>query len=166
MDQLGILATLGSIAASMVGFAGLLTAFRASNERLDANDVTNIRILLIFSVSALVFALLPLPFAAGDLAHEPAWRGFAITLGLYLLFWTIQSPRWMKRKRLRPRRPLLYAAMLIAQGVMGSVMVAASLLSWHAHSLYVAGVLWCLIAAIVVFVVQVFRMLPLNGREE
>lgn len=166
MDQLTILATLGSIAASMVGFAGLLTAFRASDERLDPNDVSNIRILLIFSVSALVFALLPLPFAAGDLAAEPTWRSFAIILGLYLLFWTIQSPRWMKQKRLRPRRPLLYAGMLAAQGLMGSVMIAGSLLTGHAHSLYVAGVLWCLITAIVVFVVQVFRMLPLGSREQ
>jgi len=161
MDQLAILATRGS----MVGFAGLLTALRASDERLDPNDVSNIRILLIFSVSALVFALLPLPFAAGGLAAETTWRGFAIVLGLYLLFWTIQSPRWMRQTRLRPRRPLLYAGMLVAQGVMGSAMILGSLLSGPAHSLYVAGVLWCLIAAIVVFVAQVFRMLPLNSRE-
>ena len=123
MDQLAILATLGSIAASMVGFAGLLTVLRASDERLDPNDVSNIRILLIFSVSALVFALIPLPFAAADLADGSVWRSLAILLGAYLLFWLVQSPRWMKRKRLHPRQPLLYVTMLGAQGVLGGAMI-------------------------------------------
>ncbi|MES2904217.1 MAG: hypothetical protein V4696_08540 [Pseudomonadota bacterium] len=162
MDQLAILATLGSIAASMVGFAGLLTAFRAANERLDPNDVTNIRILLIFSVSALVYSLIPLPFAAGDLADGRVWRSLSIILGAYLLFWTVQSPRWMRRKRLRPRRPLLYVVMLAIQGLLGVAMVWGGLMSEQAHALYVVGVLWCLITAIVVFVAQIFRMLPLS----
>ncbi len=162
MDQLAILATLGSIAASMVGFAGLMTAFRASNEHLEPNDVTNIRILLIFSVSALVFALIPLPFAAGDLAGGRVWKSLAVLLGAYLLFWTVQSPRWMRRKRLRPRRPLLFVVMLAIQGLLGMAMVAGGLLTRQAHALYVVGVLWCLITAIVVFVVQIFRMLPLE----
>lgn len=162
MDQLAILATWASIAASMVGFAGLLTAFRASDEALAPNDVTNIRILLIFSVSALVFALLPLPFAAGDLANGRVWRALAILLGLYLSFWVVQSPRWMRARRLRPRSPLLYASMLGVQGLLGATMIGAALLTGEGHALYVVGVLWCLITAIVVFVAQIFRMLPLS----
>lgn len=161
MDQLATLATLASIAASMVGFAGLLTAFRAANERLDPNDVTNIRILLIFSVSALVFALIPLPFVAGELTDGKVWRILAIMLGVYFLFWTVQSPRWMKARRLRPRRPLLYILMLAIQGILGATLVVGGLISTHSHALYVVGVLWCLITAIVVFVVQIFRLLPL-----
>lgn len=149
----------------MVGFAGLLTAFRASNESLSPNDVTNIRILLIFSVSALVFALIPLPLAAGDMADGPAWRSLAIALGAYLAFWTIQSPRWMKRKGVRPRSPLLYATMLILQGGLGVLLIAGAMLSGQAQALYVGGVLWCLITAMVVFVAQIFRMLPLGIRE-
>lgn len=164
VEQIGLLSTLASIAAAMVGFTGLLTAFKASTDSLSPNDVSNIRILLIFSVSALVFALLPIPLLAFD-AHS-GWFGLLTgLLGAFLLLWLVQSPRWMRRKRLRPRNPRLYWTMLIAQAALGMVLLAAALLRWPAEPFYVTGVMWCLVTAIVVFVVQVFVMLPIGPSE-
>ena len=161
MDPSALLSTLASIAASLVGFSGLLTAFRAANHSLDANDINNIRTLLIFSVSALVFALLPLPFAAG---HSPDWLWSVLTLllGANLLFWSWQSPRWMKRKGLRPRRPLLYLAMISLQALLGAALATGAFLLASPAVLYAIGVLWFLVAAIIVFVVQIFFLLPMD----
>ena len=49
--------------------------------------------------------------------------------------------------------------------VLLAAMVGGGLMSGQAHALYVVGVLWCLITAIVVFVVQIFRLLPLDPRD-
>ena len=161
MDAPTVLSTMASIAASLVGFSGLLTAFRTANDSLGPRDLNNIRTLLILSVSALVFALLPLPLAA---AKWPAWWWNLLTLvlGVNLLFWSVQSPRWMTKKDLRPRYRALYLGMIAAQALFGALLVAGAIVLAETSALYTAGVLWFLIAAVVVFVVQVFPLLPVD----
>lgn len=162
MDLLSILA---SVAASMVGFTGLLTAFRANSDSLSANDVTNIRILLIFSVSALVFALLPLPFLAFETGmHWLRWLTGA--LGAYFLFWSIQSPVWMSRHRVKPRSWQLYWTMIAMQALVGIVLLAGALVGHKPLAIYTVGVLWALVTAVIVFVAQIFVMLPVTGQGE
>jgi hypothetical protein len=165
MDVLTVLATMASVAASMVGFAGLLTAFRAANESLGAYDVNNIRSLLICAVSALLFALLPLPFAPSALT-APAWVGLTILIGANLLFWPLQSPRWMKRQGIRPRNPRLYFVMMMSQAALALLLIVGAFIIAEPAMLYALGVLWFLIAAIVVFVVQVFLLLPMKRDAE
>jgi hypothetical protein len=106
-EVIALLSTLSSVAAAMVGFSGLLTAFRVSVETLDPNDVSNIRILLIFSVAALLFAIIPLPFhVVGN--DEAMFVALTIALGIFLAVWLWQSPRWMRRHQLKPRNTRLY----------------------------------------------------------
>jgi hypothetical protein len=162
VDSPTVLATMASIAASLVGFSGLLTAFRTANDQLGPRDLNNVRTLLILSVSALVFALLPLPLAASPWAGR-GWTVLTILLGANLLFWSVQSPRWMRKKRLQPRSRLLYRLMIAAQGLLGIGLIAGALRLADAAPLYAVGVLWFLIAAVVVFVVQVFPLLPVDG---
>lgn len=162
MDAATVLTTMASIAASLVGFSGLLTAFRTANDSLGPRDLNNIRTLLILSVSALVFALLPLPFAASHW-DDGYWAGLTLLIGVNLLFWSVQSPRWMRKKGLRPRYRGLYMAMIAAQGALALALVAGALMLDDPSALYTVGVLWFLIAAVVVFVVQVFPLLPVDG---
>lgn len=162
MDASTVLTTMASIAASLVGFSGLLTAFRTANDTLGPRDLNNIRTLLILSVSALVFALLPLPFAASRWTGG-WWAALTFLLGANLLFWSVQSPRWMKKKGLRPRYRALYLTMIAAQAVLALALIAGALLLDDSSALYTVGVLWFLIAAVVVFVVQVFPLLPVDG---
>ena len=163
-DLLAVLAILASVAAAMVGFSGLMTAFRSSSDDLKPNDLHNVRILLILSVSALCFALLPLPLW---LLSRPTSLMAALTalLALFLIVWLVQSPRWMRSRGLRPLHPKLYWSMLVAQALLGLLILAAVLAGQEPAPFYVAGVLWCLMTAIVVFVVQVFRMLPVGRRD-
>lgn len=162
MDSATVLATMASIAASLVGFSGLLTAFRTANDQLAPRDLNNVRTLLILSVSALVFALLPLPLAASPWAGR-GWTLLTVLLGANLLFWSVQSPRWMRNKQLQPRSRLLYRTMIAAQALLGLGLVAGALALGDASALYTLGVLWLLIADVVVFVVQVFPLLPVDG---
>lgn len=161
MDAATVLTTMASIAASLVGFSGLLTAFRTANDSLGPRDLNNIRTLLILSVSALLFALLPLPFAASPLRGW--WPALTVLLGANLLFWSVQSPRWMRKKGLRPRYRGLYLAMIATQALLAAGLIAGALLLADASALYTLGVLWFLVAAVVVFVVQVFPLLPVEG---
>lgn len=155
------LSTYASIAASLVGFTGLLTAFRASTDSLSPNDVTNIRILLIFSVSALVFALLPVPILKLQ-NGEPWVRAVTVLLGAQFLFWSFQSPRWIRSKGIKPRNPRLYWLMIVIQAAIGAAVLLAGLLLVDPMPAYSMGVLWCLLSAIIVFVIQIFVMLPLS----
>jgi hypothetical protein len=161
-EVIALLSTLSSVAAAMVGFSGLLTAFRVSVETLDPNDVSNIRILLIFSVAALLFAIIPLPFhVVGN--DEAMFVALTIALGIFLAVWLWQSPRWMRRHQLKPRNTRLYWGMLVLQAALGATLIVAGFSGANVAFYYLAGVLWCLITAIVVFVVQVFVMLPLRS---
>ena len=160
MDVWAVLSTLASIAASLVGFSGLLTAFRASSAELTPYDINNIRTLLIYSVSALVFALLPLPL--GKTVTGGAWSALTVLLAANLLFWSVRSPRWMKQKRLRPRSPGLYYSVLGIQALVGAILVGGAFWLVDPGMLYALGVLWFLVVALLVFVVQVFLLLPID----
>src|SRR5687768_15883071 len=160
MDVWALLSTLASVAASLVGFSGLLTAFRASRADLTPYDINNIRTLLIYSVSALLFALLPMPL--GKTVPAGAWSALTVLLGANLLFWSVQSPRWMRQKRLRPRSRGLYFGVLWVQALVGIALVAGAFLLASPSPLYAVGVLWFLVVALLVFVVQVFLLLPID----
>ena len=118
VDWNAVLAVLASVAVAVVGFAGLLTALSAANAPLSRSDVVNIRILLIFSLGALVFAILPMPFA--DLPPQRLWPISTVILAVFLLFWPIRSPAWNRRRKIRSRRPWLYWSILGTEAVLGS----------------------------------------------
>jgi hypothetical protein len=160
VDWNAILATLASVAVAVVGFAGLLTAFSASNSPLSRADVVNIRILLIFSLGALVFALLPMPFAA--VAPDKLWPSVTVLLAGFLLLWPILSPLWNKQRGIKPRRPLLYWGMLAVEALLGIAMLASVFSGEADGATYTLGVAWCLLVAMVTFVAQVFSLLPVD----
>ena len=160
VDWNAILAVLASVAVAVVGFAGLLTAFSAANAPLSRSDVVNIRILLIFSLGALVFAILPMPFA--DASPERLWPVSTVLLATFLLFWPIRSPAWNRRRGVRSRRPWLYWGILGAEAVLGTVLLVRGITGAADGGTYVLGVAWCLLVATVTFVAQVFALLPVD----
>lgn len=159
-DWIGILATLASISVALIGFSGLLIAFRSVNAPLSKIDMVYIRILLIFSVGALVFAVLPLPFA--DVPPERLWPPLTLLLAAFLLIWPLRSPFWNRARGIKPRRPHAFWAVLLAEAVL------AVYLAWTAFDgsadggSYALGVTWCLLVTIVSFVSQVFSQLPVD----
>lgn len=160
VDWYPILAVLASVAVAVVGFAGLLTAFSAANAPLSRGDVVNIRILLIFSLGALVFAILPMPFA--DMPQRRLWAIGTVLLAVFLLFWPIRSPFWNRQRGLRSRRPWLFWSMLGVEAVLGAVLLFRGVTGSADGGTYVVGVAWCLLVATVTFVAQIFALLPVD----
>ncbi|MFC7537087.1 hypothetical protein ACFQPG_06860 [Sphingomonas sp. GCM10030256] len=159
-DWIAILSALSSIAVAVIGFSGLLTAFRSASAPLTRLDMVYIRILLIFGLGALTFALLPLPFAA--VAPERLWPTLTILLALFLLFWPVRSPIWNRARGIRPRRPRLFYGILAAQALLGLLLLLLGIRGDSDGGAYAAGVAWCLLVAMVTFVAQVFSMLPVD----
>ena len=163
VDWIAVLSALASVAVAIVGFSGLLAAFRTANAPLSRADMVNIRILLIFSFGALVFSLLPLPFAA--LPPERLWPVANVLLAAFLLLWPVRSPFWNRARGIRPRRPLLYWGMLAIEALIGLLLLVAALSGHAGGGAYAAGIAWCLLVAIVTFVAQVFSLLPVDSEQ-
>ena len=159
-DWSTVLSALASVAVAVIGFSGLLTAFRTAKGPLARADVVNIRILLIFGFGALVFALLPMPFAG--FRPDRVWPVLIVLLAGFLLFWPVRSPIWNKARGHAPRRPILYYGILAVEAVIGLVLLAAAVTGNAGGGAYAGGVLWCLLVAMVTFVAQVFNMLPVD----
>ena len=159
-DWISILSSLASVSVALIGFSGLLIAFRSANAPLSRADMVYIRILLIFSLGALVFALLPLPFA--DVAPDRLWPAMTLLLAAFLLFWPLRTPFWNRARGIKPRRPYFY------WGVLGAEAILALYLMWTVADgsadggSYALGVAWCLLVTIVSFVSQVFSQLPVD----
>ena len=160
-DWIGVLSTLASVAVALIGFSGLLIAFRAANDPLTRSEVVNIRILLIFSLGALIFALLPMPFAA--VRADRLWPQLTTAVAAFLLFWPFRSPAWNRRRGVKPRRPLLYWGVLGAQALLSAALLALTFTGQADGGTYATGVAWCLLVAMVTFVAHVFSLLPVDA---
>ena len=161
-DWVAILSSLASVSVSLIGFSGLLIAFRSANSPLSRTDMVYIRILLIFSVGALVFALLPLPFA--DASPDRLWPPLTLLLAAFLLIWPLRSPFWNRARGIKPRRPLAYWGVLAAEAIL-AVYLGWTVVHGSADGgSYALGVAWCLLVTIVSFVSQVFSQLPVDDQ--
>ena len=159
-DWTTILASLASVSVSLIGFSGLLVAFRSANAPLSKNDMVGIRSLLIFSVGALVFALLPLPFA--DAPPDLLWPVLTVVLAVFLLIWPLRSPSWNRARGVKLRRPLLFWSVLAVEALLAIALLWSVADGSAGGRGYAIGVAWCLAVAIVSFVAQVFSLLPVD----
>ena len=159
-DWIAILSSLAGISVALIGFSGLLIAFRSANAPLSRIDMVYIRILLIFSVGALVFALLPLPFA--NVAPDRLWPALTLLLAAFLLVWPLRSPFWNRARGITPRRPAAFWAVLGAEAVLAAYLAWTVFAGAADGGSYALGVAWCLLVTIVSFVSQVFSQLPVD----
>ena len=80
------LLAISQVSVTLVGFSGLVSAFRARvPTELEARDLSGLAVIGIGGSIALAFALLPLPLAYLDMGDAAVWRicsgAFAATLG-------------------------------------------------------------------------------------
>ncbi len=88
MDESGTLETLAQVSVTLSGFSGLVVAFRSgAASSLDTwlpRERLIFWLLLVSSLSALFFSLLPLVLGAFELADEAIWRGSSLVLFPFL----------------------------------------------------------------------------------
>lgn len=80
------LLSIGEIAVTLVGFSGLISAFRArSVAELYPRDLSALAVIITSGGLALAFALLPLPFAYTGIEEASVWRFCAgvFAIGLF-----------------------------------------------------------------------------------
>jgi cation transport ATPase len=162
VDAAGALATIAQLAMAVTGFAGLLTAFRSRRRRWREIEIVALRFLLLSSISACLLGLLPLTLQAEASDASPAWRFCQLILGTWLVFLFLWQYRQGWRKGLRPRRPYINAAMWLAGLGVAIANVAASARLTDALSpavIYLIGLFWLLLGAILQFLVQVVHSL-------
>ena len=102
MDEAGTLETLAQVSVTLSGFSGVVVAFRSgASSTLDTwlpRERLIFWLLLVSSLSALFFSLLPLVLAAFRLAPLVVWRSTSLALAGFLA--ASVSAAWRSNRRL------------------------------------------------------------------
>ena len=152
-DSRDVLLTLCEVSVAFAGFSGLITAFLSRRESA-WREVEKLRFwqVLTYSLTALLFSLLPVFLDWAGLASTALWRVSSAALALGILFVGTSFFRWANRlpdaERALFSRPLV---LFTAIGLVGSVAVTA-LNAAHVgfsggRAPYLAALLWMLYMA-------------------
>ena len=167
MDASGALATIAQLAMAVTGFAGLLTVFRSSRRRWHEIELVALRFLLMTSISACVLSLLPLVLQESPDSRSVPWRICQAALGIWLFFLFVWQHRQERLRGLRPRSPSINAAMWVAgiATALANLIVAAGLTAALSPAVvYLIGLLWLLLGAILQFVVQIISSVSVDTK--
>jgi hypothetical protein len=82
MEPLAALSTIAGVAVTLTGFAGLLAAFRGSDQ-WQPIEFFAVRYLLLTSASGCLLALLPMPMSIAQ--YGEVWRACLLVLAAWLL---------------------------------------------------------------------------------
>ena len=146
------LISIAILGVGLTGFAGLLGLVRrpGADTDLTAGDL---RVVHLFSVAAVLFALMPFPLYYAFGAESVVWRAGSGLLGLFLVFMIgfnlrkmrIAQPRWPK---VMTGLLALSALVLLAEGL--------NTVWWGSLAGYAWGLLWLLLLAGIQFAAFVY----------
>ena len=154
MEPVAALSTIAGVAVTLTGFAGLLAAFRGSDQWQPV-EFFAVRYLLLTSASGCLLALLPLPM--GVSRYPNVWPACLLILAAWLLaviIWTVSET---VRHRARPRHPIRYVVTQIA-GVLLSAWAALTAIASakpDQPGVYIWGLLWFVATSISQLVIQI-----------
>jgi hypothetical protein len=140
---------IAQVALTLAGFAGLIGAFRPSEDKWIPQEVAGLHFILHHTLAAVVLSLLPFLLLAFECPESTVWVVMSVVLGGFLFIETCWQ--WSEAARLTkaghaPRRPkALYASLSIS-----FVLVVSMLLSLRyggVEGVYKSGLLWLLITA-------------------
>ena len=166
MNDIESLSTIAQVSMALTGFAGLLTAFRRRQSGWSAIEIFAIRDLLVASVCACLFALLPMPLLESGLSAETVWAICLPILGLSLLLLIAWSQRERFRAQIRPRRPIIYWG-LTALGLATSLLLVSAIFGGPesaSPAYYLLGLGWLLLIAMVQFLLQILESLAATDK--
>jgi len=154
MEPLAALSTIAGVAVTLTGFAGLLAAFRRSDQ-WQPIEFFAVRYLLLTSASGCLLALLPMPMSIAQ--YGEVWRACLLVLAAWLLtviIWTVSETL---RNRVRPRHSVRYAVTQIAGLLLSAWAVVSALASSKSDqaAVYIWGLLWFVATSISQLVIQI-----------
>ena len=158
MENRDVLLALAGVAATFIGFAGVVFAVdRSSNQGVSDRERTALLHLLLPSIAVLFLAFVPVVLASQVGAHEPNWRLANGVLGVVHLLLIANATRAAIRSRLLEPIPLRY--ILIPGGylaVAANIAVVLGYVADYAAMAYLGGLVWFLFVSAVQFVMLIF----------
>jgi len=154
MEPVAALSTIAGVAVTLTGFAGLLAAFRGSDQWQPV-EFFAVRYLLLTSASGCLLALLPMPM--GLARYSNVWPACLLILAAWLLaviIWTVSETF---RRKARPRQPVRYVVTQIAGVLLSAWAVLAALgpSNPDQSAVYLWGLLWFVATSISQLVIQI-----------
>ena len=157
MQDRDTLMAIAQIAATFIGFAGVVFAVErgsaAGVSREERNALMN---LLIPSIAVLFLAFVPLVSSAGGVSEARIWRGSNALLGAIHVVLLSGAIRAAIRSQLLEPVPLRFV--LISGGslaVLANVLIVLGVAQGLAAMVFVAGLVWFLLVSAVQFVMLI-----------
>lgn len=158
MDNRDFLLALAGVAATFIGFAGVVFAVdRSSHRGVSGPERTALLHLLLPSIAVLFLAFGPMVLSARAGSHDPHWRLANGLLGAVHLLLIANATRAAIRSRLLEPIPVRFV--LIPGGylaVAANLAVALGYFQEYGAMAYLGGLVWFLFVAAVQFVMLIF----------
>lgn len=159
MALAGLFVGFASIALALTGFVGLIAVYRGRRQKWSPVEIQGLRILLVTSIAAMLFGLLPVPFLLAGVGATLTWALCLFLLGGFLLFFGIVVPLALHRERIGPRGALFWS-IIAGQILVGALTwIAAAGIGLAQPAIYALGLAWLLLVAALQFMVQIVRMI-------
>jgi hypothetical protein len=157
MDSWSVLAVIAGVAATFIGFTGVIFAVgRSSRDGWNASERTALLNLLMPSVVVLFLAFIPIVASTGIQSQLLIWRGANGLLAVIHLALVTSALRAALKSRLLEPVPLRF--FLIPGGYVSGIVSAFAALGYFpqfAVMAFVAGLVWSLLVAAVQFVMLI-----------
>jgi hypothetical protein len=158
MENRDLLLALAGVAATFIGFAGVVFAVdRSSHHGVSDPERTALLHLLLPSIAVLFLAFGPLVISARVGSHDPQWRLANGLLGFVHLLLIANATRAAMRSRLLEPIPVRFV--LIPGGylaVAANVAVVLGYFQEYGAMIYLGGLVWFLFVSAVQFVMLLF----------
>ena len=162
MDEAGhVLLAIAGIATTLAGFSGLMIAFRRERSKLTIAQSIAVRVLMMTSISAMIFALVPVPFIFGGLRDDILWAALLGLLGVHLLYFSIVVPIDLRGRKVRLSPRFVVFASIHALTGIAMLAGALDVAGMRQPATYMAGLVWLIAVAAAQLLVSIFFVLAL-----
>jgi hypothetical protein len=154
MQGEGLLLGLSQLALGLAGFAGIVGAFRRSNNEWVPQDFMGLRIILELTLASSICALLPLALYLAYRDEPLAIRWSSLVLSVFFIVHLIIELRRaasFRRRGFPPRHPLLHVLVLLIPQFAFFLLSIANFLWMRSEFFYVSMLIFLLFAASIQF---------------
>lgn len=153
------LSTVASIGATLAGFSSLAIAFGPKRGSLNLAQKLTVRVIMMLAISAMLFALAPLPFIIAGARPEPLWVVCLGALAAHLIFFAIVPALDLRRRSLNVRWSL-FLPFTVIQGAVGVLMLLGALDvgGFRGPATYIAGLIWLVGVASIQLIFHIYQI--------
>lgn len=153
------LSTIASIGATLAGFSSLAIAFGPKRGSLTVAQKLTVRVMMMVSLSAMLFALAPLPFIIAGAPPALLWTVCLALLATHLLFFAIVVPFDLRRRKTRLRWGIFLSFIVVQSGV-GIVMLlgALDIENLRSPATYICGLIWLLAVGSIQLIFHIYQV--------